>query len=57
MDPGRAVRLGVHPHTIDYRLGRLQELTGLDLRRAEDRLTLELAVRVLDATDLLPVGR
>ena len=33
----------------DYRLGRLRELTGLDLRRAEDRLTLELALRVLDA--------
>jgi GAF domain-containing protein len=48
-----AARLGVHPHTVDYRLGRLQELTGLDLRRAEDRLTLELAVRVLDAADLL----
>ena len=48
-----AARLGVHPHTVDYRLGRLQELTGLDLHRAEDRLTLELAVRVLDAADLL----
>jgi PucR C-terminal helix-turn-helix domain/GAF domain len=48
-----AARLGVHPHTVDYRLGRLQELTGLDLKRAEDRLTLELAVRVLDAADLL----
>jgi purine catabolism regulator len=45
---GAATRLGVHPHTVEYRLGRLQELTGLDLRRHEDRLTLELALRVLE---------
>ncbi|HYW27375.1 MAG TPA: helix-turn-helix domain-containing protein [Terriglobales bacterium] len=52
-----AARLRVHPHTVDYRLGRLRELTGLDLRRAEDRLTLELAVRVLDAAvDLRLIG-
>ncbi len=43
-----AIRLRVHPHTVEYRLRRLQELTGLDLRRPEDRLTLELALRVLD---------
>ena len=43
-----AGRLRVHPHTVEYRLRRLQELTGLDLRRPEDRLTLELALRVLD---------
>jgi PucR C-terminal helix-turn-helix domain/GAF domain len=48
-----AAQLNVHPHTVDYRLGRLQELTGLDLRRPEDRLTLELAMRVLDAAALL----
>lgn len=53
-----AARLGVHPHTVDYRLGRVRELTGLDLRLAEDRLTLELAVRVLDTVaDLHLLGQ
>lgn len=51
-----AAALGVHPHTVEYRLGRLQELAGLDLRRNEDRLTLELALRVLDVADLAAVG-
>jgi GAF domain-containing protein len=40
--------LGVHVHTIQYRLSRLEELTGLSLRNAEERLTLELALRILD---------
>jgi len=51
-----AALLGVHPHTVEYRLGRLQELAGLDLRRNEDRLTLELALRVLDVAGLAAVG-
>ena len=48
-----AAQLGVHPHTVDYRLERLQELTGLSLRRSEGRLTLELALRILDSAGLL----
>ncbi len=48
-----AARLGVHPHTVEYRLDRLQDLTGLSLRQSEDRLTLELALRVLDSAQLL----
>jgi GAF domain-containing protein len=43
-----AKELGVHPHTVQYRLNRLEELTGLRLRDSEDRLTLELAFRILD---------
>jgi hypothetical protein len=42
-----AAALSVHPHTVQYRLDRLQQLTGLSIRRPEDRLTLELAVRIL----------
>ncbi len=38
----------MHVHTVQYRLSRLEELTGLSLRNAEDRLTLELALRILD---------
>lgn len=48
-----ASRLGVHPHTVEYRLERLQDLTQLSLRKPEDRLTLELAVRILDSAQLL----
>jgi purine catabolism regulator len=48
-----SVRLGVHPHTVEYRLTRLQELSGLSFQRVEDRLTLELALRILDAAQLL----
>jgi hypothetical protein len=51
---GRA--LDVHPHTIRYRLNRIQELSGLDLRRGEDRLTLELAVRIIDLAGLRDRG-
>lgn len=43
-----AGRLGVHPHTIQYRLERLQDLSGLRLARTDDRTTLELALRILD---------
>jgi DNA-binding PucR family transcriptional regulator len=40
--------LDVHVHTVRYRLTKLEELTGLSLQNAEDRLTLELALRILD---------
>jgi DNA-binding PucR family transcriptional regulator len=41
----------VHPHTVQYRLDRLQALTGLDLKRFEERLTLELATRILELAE------
>jgi GAF domain-containing protein len=43
-----AREIGVHVHTIQYRLTKLKELTGLNLHNAEDRLTLELALRIFD---------
>jgi len=49
-----AKALGVHVHTIQYRLAKVEELTGLKLRQSEDRLTLELALRILDLADLPP---
>lgn len=49
-----AKSLGVHVHTIQYRLSRLEELTGLCLRNAEDRLTLELSLRIHDFADWSP---
>ena len=48
-----AARLGVHPHTVEYRLERIQELSGRSLRQSEGRLTLELALRVLDSAQVL----
>jgi purine catabolism regulator len=41
-----ASRLGVHPHTVQYRLERVQDLCGLRLSRTEDRMTLDLALRI-----------
>jgi len=35
-----AASLGIHRNTLDYRLRRIGELTGLDLARSEDRLLL-----------------
>ena len=48
-----ADELNVHPHTIQYRLDRLQSLTGMSLGHPDDRLTLELALRVMDAAGLV----
>lgn len=35
-----AASLGIHRNTLDYRLRRIGELTGLDLARSEDKLLL-----------------
>ncbi|KQS66106.1 CdaR family transcriptional regulator [Modestobacter sp. Leaf380] len=40
-----AAELNVHRQTLYYRLGRVAELTGLDLADGADRLALHLAVR------------
>lgn len=36
-------RLGVHRNTLGYRLRRVEDLTGLDLERGEDRFLAQLA--------------
>ena len=43
-----ADELFAHPNTLRYRVARITELTGLDLADPEDRLRIELALRVLD---------
>ena len=40
-----AERLHVHPNTLDYRMRRMRELTGLDFRSADALAMLVLAVR------------
>jgi PucR-like helix-turn-helix protein/diguanylate cyclase with GGDEF domain len=47
-----AERLGVHPNTLRYRVRRLGELTGVDLRDPDERLVTELQLRMLEQTAL-----
>lgn len=44
-----ADELAIHRQTTYYRLGRIAQLTGLDLGRGEDRLVLHLALRMAPA--------
>lgn len=39
-----AAALAIHRNTLDYRLRRIEALTGLDLARSEDRLLLYVSV-------------
>jgi sugar diacid utilization regulator/GAF domain-containing protein len=41
-----ASQLRMHRKTICYRLGKIEEITGLDLSRHEDRLLADLALRI-----------
>ncbi|WP_054564393.1 CdaR family transcriptional regulator [Frankia sp. R43] len=46
-DPARtAARLVIHRTTLYYRLGRIADLTGLDLRDGNDRLALHLGLKL-----------
>ena len=49
--PAASAALHIHRTTLYYRLGRIRELTGLDLDDGRTRLTLHLG---LTALDLLP---
>jgi len=40
--------LHIHVHTVQYRLAKLEELSRLSLRKSEERLTLELSLRIHD---------
>ncbi|MCF3179560.1 helix-turn-helix domain-containing protein [Streptomyces polychromogenes] len=42
-----AAALGVHRQTLYYRLGRVEQLTGLDLDAGEDRLLLHMALKTV----------
>ena len=44
-----AEKLFTHPNTLRYRMSRINELTGLDFADADDRLQVEIALRILDA--------
>jgi hypothetical protein len=49
--PAAAGALHIHRTTLYYRLGRIAELTGLDLDDGRTRLTLHLGLTLLDVID------
>jgi PucR family transcriptional regulator, purine catabolism regulatory protein len=49
-----ATNLDVHRNTLVYRLERISELTGLDLDDADNRLILNLALKVQRVLATLP---
>ncbi|WP_154697332.1 helix-turn-helix domain-containing protein [Lentzea guizhouensis] len=50
--PEIAARLDVHPQTVRYRVNQLEELFGNRLHDADERFTLELALRARAFLDL-----
>ncbi len=48
---GAAEQLHVHPNTLDYRLKRIAELTGLDPAHVDDLIVLALAARARALTE------
>jgi PucR family transcriptional regulator, purine catabolism regulatory protein len=43
-----ADELGIHRNTLEYRMQRIQEVAGVDLEDANERLALDLGIRLLD---------
>ena len=43
-----AAALGVHAHTLSYRLAQIRRLHGIDLDDAQTRLRVHLALLILD---------
>ena len=51
-----ADKLYVHHKTVRYRLTRIEELSGLDLSKHEDRINVDLALKVHSVMDTLAAG-
>ena len=51
-----AAALHVHRNTLDYRLRRVEELTGLDLSRSRDLVLVALALRQRDLESVAGTG-
>jgi|SRR4051794_9314254 sugar diacid utilization regulator len=54
--PRAAERIAVHPNTFRYRMRRLVELFGLDLDDSDERVVLELQLRLLGADRSRPTS-
>ena len=52
-----AKRLFVHHKTLRYRIERIEALTSLNLRRHEDRLRADLALKIHDVMEMNKAGR
>lgn len=52
-----AARLNVHRNTLEYRLQRIEKLTGESLDDPNNRLALELGIRLLDLQRRVEVAR
>jgi sugar diacid utilization regulator len=52
--PAASEALHIHRTTLYYRLGRISELTGLDLDDGRTRLTLHMGLTLLDLIDTPP---
>ena len=48
-----AKELYLHRNSVRYKLRRISEITGLDLRDPEARFQLQLALRILDVRSAL----
>ena len=40
--------LGIHRNTLEYRVARIAQLAEIDLENADNRLALELGIRLLE---------
>ncbi|HMA59251.1 MAG TPA: PucR family transcriptional regulator ligand-binding domain-containing protein [Halanaerobiales bacterium] len=48
-----AKKIYVHYNTVHYRLKRIEKITGLSLDNPDDKLNLEIALKMLNFTDIL----
>jgi sugar diacid utilization regulator len=55
--PATAERLKLHRTSLYYRLRQIQERTGLDIHRGEDRLMLHLGLRAVDVLDAVTAAQ
>lgn len=44
--------LSVHRNTVDYRIGRIQELFGIDTNDAEELFELQVSFKIQDYLDV-----
>jgi len=48
-----AKKIYIHYNTVHYRLKRIEKITGLSLENPDDKLNLEIALKMLNFTDIL----